>query len=255
MNHPAVDPAHEIIKAKDLGFDHIDLTLEPPAAGVERFDVRSVAKALARTRLGVVGHTGWHLPGNAAYPEVRDGVVGSLLWAARHFASLGATIMTYHIHGATARYIGLDAGIRSQAEVLRAAAREAARLGVTIVLEHISGRDEQFRILDRLFRAVPSLGFHLDVGHANLTDGGPNRLPDYLKRYGRRLQHVHFSDNRGRSDDHLPLGVGTIDWIDTIRRLKRLDYKRTVTLEVFAADDDYLIMSLHKTREWFRKVR
>lgn len=255
MNHPAEDPAREIMKAKRFGFDYIDLTLEPPGAGVETFDLRSVSKALKRTGLGVVGHTGWHLPGQAAYPEVRDGVVASLGWAARHFAALGATMMTYHIHGAAARYIGLAAGIKAQAEVLGAAAAAAEKLGLTIVLEHTSGRDDQFQILDQLFKSVPSLGFHLDLGHANLTDGGPNRLPEFLKRYGRRLRHVHFSDNRGRGDDHLPLGVGTIDWVDSIRRLKRLGYAGTVTLEVFAADEDYLLLSLKKAREWFRKIR
>ena len=36
----------------------------------------------ASVDVGVVGHTGWHLPGNAAYPEVRRAVTESLAWAA-----------------------------------------------------------------------------------------------------------------------------------------------------------------------------
>jgi sugar phosphate isomerase/epimerase len=252
MNHPAIDPVKEILTAKKLGFDFIDLTLEPPAAGVETFRIEPVARTLKKTGLGVVGHTGWHLPGNAAYPEVRRGVAESLMWAARHFATLGAETMTYHILGSVARYIGLKPAIKSQVEILKRVSGECAELGITVVLEHITGRPEQFEILDALFDKVPALGFHLDVGHAHLSGDGSSRTGEYLRRYGKRLLHVHISDNRRSNDDHLPLGVGTIDWPRDIGLLKKMGYNRTVTLEVFATDIEYLKVSLRKAREWWR---
>ncbi len=251
MNHPARDPVAEILVAKRMGFDFIDLTLEPPAAGPETYNHAAVKKALARTGLGVVGHTGWHLPGNAAYPEVRRGTTESLVWAARYFSDLGAETMTYHIQGAVAGYIGLAPAIDSQVEVLTAAAAACKPLGVQIVCEHITAWPQQFAILDALFQRVPSLGFHLDVGHANLAGGEPNKTGEFVRRYGRRLKHVHLSDNRGGHDEHMPLGAGRIDWPREIGHLKKLGYNRTVTLEVFSDDPDYLALSLKKARAWF----
>ena len=134
----------------------------------------SARAALEKTGLGVVGHTGWHLPGNAAYKEVRRGVTESLLWSLANLRALGAKTMTYHIHGAVARYVGLKAAIRAQAETLRPVAEAAGALGMRLLLEHINAHEEQFEILDGLFERVPSLGFHLDVGHANISPDRTN---------------------------------------------------------------------------------
>lgn len=252
MNHPAADPVKEIEKAAKMGFDFLDLTLEPPGAGVESYDPAAVRQALKKHKLQVVGHTGWHLDGNAAYPEVRQGVLESLRWAARHFHDLGVETITYHIHGAVARYIGLKHAIKGQVEVLKRYQDELDKLKMTCVLEHTNGRNEQFEILDAIFDKVPNLGFHLDIGHANLSDGAGNRTKEFVKRYGKRLMHVHISDNRGERDEHLPLGVGTINWATELGHLKKIGYKRTITLEVFSTDDDYLAISLEKTRKWLK---
>ena len=251
MNNPSKPLVDEILLARDLGFDYLDLTLEPPATGSEGFNRERARKALAKAGLPVVGHTGWHLPGNAAYPEVRQGVVASLSWALEHFAALGARTMTYHIQGAVARYVGIEAAIAAQAEVLAAVAVRAEKRGMTVVLEHTSAWPEQFRILDELFRRVPALGFHLDVGHANLAPDRKHHTAEFIRRYGRRLCHVHFSDNRGAGDDHLPLGVGTVPWPEVVRILRRRGYSAGVTLETFSADHDYLRLSLEKARAWF----
>lgn len=252
MNHPARDLVGEIREAKRLGFDFVDLTLEPPMTGPDRFRLAEARRAIAETGLGVVGHTGWHLPGHAAYPEVRRGVTASLLWALGKFHAVGARTMTYHVHGAVARYVGLRAAIEAQAEVLAPVAAAARRAGMRVLLEHVNGRPEQFEILDGLFRRVPSLGFHLDVGHANLTDGRGHAAAALLRRYGRRLGHVHLSDNRGGNDDHLPLGVGTVPWPKVAALLRRRRWRGTITLEVFCADVDYVAVSLRKARAWFR---
>ena len=251
MNHPAKDTIAEIYKAAELGFDYIDLTLEPPCAGTERFNFKEVKKAIDINGLGIVGHTGWHLNAEAAYPEVRKGVGDSMLWAAKEFSKLGAKYFTYHIRGMAARYIGLKHSIKSQVEVLKRVSDKSNKMGIKLVIEHVTGYKDQFEILDNFFKKIPKLGFHLDVGHANISDSNKNMTPEFLSRYGRRLTHVHFSDNRGRTDDHLPLGVGNIDWKKITDSLKRIDYCGTITLEVFSEDDDYVKLSLKKARTWF----
>jgi len=48
-------------------------------------------------------------------------------------------------------------------------------------------------------------GFALDVGHAHIV----GCLPDFLKQ---QIGHFHLHDNDGRSDTHLAVGAGTVDF-------------------------------------------
>lgn len=57
-------------------------------------------------------------------------------------------------------------------------------------------------------------GLTLDIGHANT-----NRLVDeFLKDIGNVI-HVHLHDNNGRTDEHLELGKGNINWKEVVRKL------------------------------------
>ena len=47
MNHPGRDVREEIERIVALGFEFIDLTLEPPLACARGMDVKAVAAALA----------------------------------------------------------------------------------------------------------------------------------------------------------------------------------------------------------------
>ena len=50
---------------------------------------------------------------------------------------------------------------------------------------------------------------------------------------------MHVHDNKGRFDEHLPLGVGNVDWPEAARALRGASYDGTVTLEVFAKEPVY----------------
>ena len=94
-----------------------------------------------------------------------------------------------------------------------------------------------------LLNPLPDLGLHLDIGHANLMVPR-NTTPDILAAFGDRLRHVHLHDNKGGGADlHLPLGVGTVDFVRHIRALKASGYDGTITLEVFSPDKHYLAYS------------
>ena len=86
----------------------------------------------------------------------------------------------------------------------------------------------------------------LDTGHANIGSKGADRALDFIKKFGNRIEHIHANDNMGKEDNHLPLGVGTVDFQQVIAALKSIGYDRTVTLEVFSRDRDYLRLSRDK---------
>jgi len=72
MNNPMLDVVQEIELFARLGFDYIDLTLEPQAAYAETINVKETRRALARTGIGVVGHTAYYLPFASPFPSLRD---------------------------------------------------------------------------------------------------------------------------------------------------------------------------------------
>jgi hypothetical protein len=53
------------------------------------------------------------------------------------------------------------------------------------------------------------LVLNLDFGHANF---GKDNHHVFCKELGHDIQHVHFSDNRGRDDNPMPLEGGSINW-------------------------------------------
>jgi sugar phosphate isomerase/epimerase len=82
---------------------------------------------------------------------------------------------------------------------------------------------------------IPSLGLTLDLGHAQLlTD--ENTSYEFIKKYAKRIRHIHIHDNRGGNshldDLHLPPGEGVIEFQRIFKHLLRAGYSRTVTLEL-----------------------
>jgi sugar phosphate isomerase/epimerase len=89
MNHPARDLLGEIDWIGKMGFDFLDLTIEPPLAGVRRLDVPQVKAALADRGLTVVGHTAYYLPLCSPFESIRRAAVDELKLCLEAFAKLG----------------------------------------------------------------------------------------------------------------------------------------------------------------------
>lgn len=70
-------------------------------------------------------------------------------------------------------------------------------------------------------------GLCVDVGHANLSDNPVHSI----EIAGKRLFHLHFSDNDGASDLHrLPMD-GKIAWNRVMAALRRVKYKGAIVFE------------------------
>ncbi len=244
MNNPMIDVTEEIAVFADLGFDYLDLTVEPEQTYSATINIKRVAKALKDANMTAVGHTAWYLPVASPYPELREAAIKELERCIKVFRDLGVDRMNLHPH--TKVPLHDDDWISAQnVDTLARLVHVGRRLGVRIMLENMPHFSRAAQ-LKPIFDAVPEAGLLLDVGHANL-DTPYNRSEELLAHFGDRLMHVHVSDNRGGHDDlHLPLGVGTINWLRAVRLLKNVGYDGTVTIEVFGDDDDYLVMSRKK---------
>ena len=246
MNNPMIDVVEEIALFADYGFDFLDLTLEPEETYSGSIGVNKVARALASANMRAIGHTAWYLPVASAFPEFRAAAVREFERCMRVFRDLGVERMNIHPYTRVPLH-DEDWIIAQNVEALARFVDLGGKLKVRVMVEnmpHFSRVSQLKPILD----AVPEAEFLLDVGHANL-DTPYNRSEELLANFGPRLGHVHVSDNRGGHDDtHLPLGVGNINWLKVVRLLKNTGYDRTVTVEVFGDDDDYLVMSRDKLK-------
>jgi sugar phosphate isomerase/epimerase len=69
----------------------------------------------------------------------------------------------------------------------------------------------------------------LDIAHSSLQ----NETLDFISSFPEKIMHVHVSDNHGVSDDHLPIGKGSIDWQKSIEALKDIGFGGWVTVESY----------------------
>ena len=127
----------------------------------------------------------------------------------------------------------------------------AVSKGITVCLENIGidTIDETFEHLLEIRQAVgESLKFTLDIGHARLfSDGGVEKG---IKLLGDNIRHIHFTDNNGEKDDHLPIGDGNSDYSSFIDFIK--NFKHIVTLEV--VDIGQNPEPILRSREYFNRL-
>lgn len=246
MNNPMIDVLDEIALFADLGFEFIDLTLEPEETYSATIDVKKISRAIRSAKLEAVGHTAWYLPVASPFPELREMAVKELLRCLRVSSDLGVTKMNMHPYTKVSLH-SEEWVIAQNVEALAKLVDLGNRLGVKVMLENMPNFSHASQ-LRPIMDAVPDACLLLDVGHANLNSPF-NRSEELLANFGDRLGHVHVSDNRGGHDDmHLPLGVGNVNWLKIVRALKNVGFDDTITVEVFGDDDDYLVMSRDKIR-------
>ena len=118
-------------------------------------------------------------------------------------------------------------------EALQPIVEMAASYGLTMVFENYKAPFDRVSTFKNLLTQVPGLKLHLDFGHSNF---GMDNHEVFCGELGEHIRHVHFSDNRSRSDDHMPLGVGTVNWKKAVNLLKATGYNSTITLEIFCND-------------------
>ena len=243
MNNPAKSVYDEVTAIGDARFDFVDLTIEGPAA--LDIDVDKLQAILDSYGLSITGHTDPCLP--YAYPirGIRDACLKELERCAGIFSALGSGVMNIHpsyFCPPAMRNNIVDLNI----EALKPIVEMAASYGLTVIFENFKAPFDRVSIIKTIMEGVPGLALHLDFGHTNF---GKDNHYVFCKKLGQSLRHVHFSDNRGRDDNHMPLGVGSINWKDAVKSLKSIGYDDTITLEVFCDDAAMVFKYLDLSRK------
>ncbi len=125
-----------------------------------------------------------------------------------------------------------DTWLESAAGFWRNEILRYAECGVQVVLENVveQNPDLMVELSDRVDSEY--FGLCMDIGHANLFSQIPPA--QWVQQMGRKLKHVHLHDNRGKSDEHLPVGKGSIDFDSFFEALYQHVPDVTVSIEVIA---------------------
>lgn len=210
-----VELVRSIGLACESGLQCIELWGEPPHAYPSRTNVAAVRDALSQYDVEVSVHGPFHdLNLGSVYRPLSEFVSRTLKESVRFAEKIGATTITFHPGHAFTEGL-VDESMRGAVRVLRGLVKEAGgsvRINVENEVLNESGfafyLGSKSRWLDLLLSRVPELGVTLDTGHSNVNGEDPVR---FLKRYGRRISHVHLNNNRGRTDEHNVLGDGTLN--------------------------------------------
>lgn len=257
MNSPLRPVLQEVEEIAGLGFDYIELTMDPPFAHYSVIHElrRDLSEALDRLGMALVCHLPTFVSTADLTGSLREASIQETLFSLREAAELKPLKAVLH----PSFIQGLGAMVRDQAQqyavqFLERVLKEADRLSFPICIENLFPRSlslvnpEDF---DPIFRKFPAARLALDTGHANIGHGGEERIAAFISRHSGRIGHIHASDNSGRDDEHLPIGTGSIDFLRVVKKLRAVGYDGTITLEVFSRDRDYLRISREKLAAMF----
>jgi sugar phosphate isomerase/epimerase len=206
--------------------------------------------------MSIMGHLPTFISTADLYDSIRAASLREIFDALEIGKELGMKKFVFH----PGRIGGMGRYKRDEAkayylDVLLKVMEKARKLCLIICIENMFPDINAFieaKEFKEIFENYPDIRLTLDVAHAELG-AKKNRTPEFIKAYGDRIGHLHFSDNFGREDNHLPLGTGIINFSRIVRELKKTTYDDTLTFEVFSRDKDYLKMNLEKMKKLWDK--
>ncbi len=248
-NHPRCNLLDEVQWIGTNGFDFVDLFVEPDLALPDRVDPKTLKARLEEHDLSVVGHTAWYLPFGSPLPGLRERAVEIVCGYLPFFQELACPLVTVHANWASGLFSDGEC-IGFQLHSLEKLVKEAARFGIRIMYEPMDTPRDTLENLSRIVSSLPDLMVHLDLGHAHVC-GIPPRA--FFRAFPGKVVHIHLHDNDGFSDQHLPVGMGAIDWKEWVSQI-RTSYDGTITLEVFSSDRDHVLLSKRKLEQYWEEA-
>ena len=257
MNFPVTPVLNEIDTFAHLGFDYLELAMDPPMAHHSTLSInrKRILRSLQSKDMDLVCHLPTFVTTADLTDSLRQASVNEMHRSLEFAADLGAKKVVLHpsMVGGMGAFVP-DTVKRYAFDFLADMTIAAQRRDITICLENMFPRNQlgvEPDDFEEIFRLFPSLKLALDTGHANIGDHRGRRLKSLVNRFGERIEHLHISDNSGRRDDHFAVGQGTVNFEELVQRLKSLGYDGTVTLEVFDSDRMRLVKSRERIKALF----
>jgi len=185
----------------------------------------------------------------APLEHVREGSLRELKAGVDLTADLGGTKAVFHADTSVRPEIWGRETVRSNVYEAVDDLHEYGRDQSVVVLpENVPGPFVSVASFPRLFdRTTASMT--LDTGHARVSGFDDDDMAAFVADHGDRIAHVHLNDTRGPRDEHLPVGMGTIDF-DAVLGALPDGWAGTLTVEALTADFEYVETGVRRVRSF-----
>lgn len=164
---------------------------------------------------------------------------------------------------------GIDRILDVVADNFKTMGKYASLFGIKLALENM-GRFTPLGSIDILPKLIerinlPNVGYCFDSGHAHAFG---ESMTEWIAIAGDKLFATHFHDNKGKLadvelpgmfiesnkeyDEHSSPGFGTINWINVINSLRKINYKFPVNFETGGWPVNDQQESYEKAISWWR---
>jgi sugar phosphate isomerase/epimerase len=242
LTNPSNEIQSEIARIYELGFDYVEIAIEGPEGNPLLINKKKneIVNLIKKFRQKPIAHTAYWIDLCSDYGYIRDAWILEATREIRTAKGIGIDLINFHanlngMYYGEKRRILLENMIKSLREIMK----YAEKLDVQVMLENtpLSNAIHKVNEVKYVIDNVPSLLVHLDIPHA-FTSGGMESVIEYISTFREKIIHIHWHDNHGIKDEHLPIGAGLIDHEKVVTALKEIHYDGTITLEVFTSSND-----------------
>ncbi|MFH0890279.1 MAG: sugar phosphate isomerase/epimerase family protein [Candidatus Aenigmatarchaeota archaeon] len=236
--NPSLEVISEIKDIGALNFDFVEIGIEDPCGSPKILAKRApkINKLLKKYGMFSLGHAAWWIDLGSPSQIVRETWLAECENIIDVAKKLNAQKITFHAH--SQNIMLSERSLRK--EIIKNYISSAKSLvdyagdDVMVVMENTTemSSDSDF---GRIISGVKGLGVNLDIGHAFIS-GGMKNVTNHIRKFSKNIHHIHMHDNHGKSDEHLPIGLASIDFRKVVGELKKIKYSDTISLEVFVPE-------------------
>lgn len=238
--------------AADEGFAFVELLLDGPYAR-ERIEDRaaSMRAALDAAGVGIVVHLPFAADPGSPFTPVREGAVAELTAGMDLASGLGAERVVFHPSSDAWDLGWTETETKGFVhDALDALVPAATERGLEPCLENVVSSYYVAERFPELLERYPDASMTFDTSHALLSGMDEAAQAAFTREHDDRIGHLHLVDTRGGDDEHLPVGMGRLDFRRALSGLAAVDWSGTATLEVGTEDRDSIALGKRHVREW-----
>jgi sugar phosphate isomerase/epimerase len=130
-----------------------------------------------------------------------------------------------------------EAARRSIEHLYEVAQRDGVQLALEVIPNALSTPESLVKLIEDDLEDM-NVGICIDVGHAHIMGD----VGDAIECCSGHVVTTHLHDNRGKSDDHLTPGQGSIDWPATLMGFQKVGYDGVWMFEVANNSDPKTVL-------------
>lgn len=237
--HDNIGLERGISYAAEEGFDFVELDMEHAFAR-HQVDPAAVRRTVNEHDVEIVVHLPYRLDVASPHERVREGACRELEAAIDAAIEFGAGTGVYHADSFARTEVYDDAVLREQLErSVRRVTAYARERDFVACLENLKAPFFDAGDFPELFERTEASAC-LDTGHAYVSGYDTTQQAALIRDHPDRITHVHLNDTRTAEDDeHLPVGLGALDFGPLVEAMADTGREYTCTHEVYSFGTEY----------------